>query len=97
MYQQQQQQLSSYHTHTHTHTHTLHLLYKWVLDHDLYSLSVTESDNINKEIIDSRLCPQCATQDEYCLVFISEQNLVEMSDKKTYRVLSMLSNTLDMP
>jgi len=33
----------------------------------------------NKAIVDSRLCPRCATHDEYLLVFTVKQNLVRIS------------------
>jgi len=44
-----------------------------------------ESYTINKEIVDSRLRPQCATYDEYLLVFVVEQNLAGIMLDVFYR------------
>jgi len=40
---------------------------------------VAPSSIINKEMVDSKLRPRCATHDENLLVFVLEQNLVEIS------------------
>jgi len=45
----------------------------------IYFNKHSTDNGLNKAIIDDRLRPWCATQDEYVLVFIAEQNLVNIS------------------